>query len=101
MKCTQKLPPLYVLQWANSVMDDIKQRASGTTFAKISKKKFRIIPVLVPTEEILTLYRQKVNCLYDKITESITEIATLAELRDSLLPQLLSGKLDLTGTINV
>lgn len=101
MKCTKKLPPVYVLQWASSVMDDIKQRASGTTFAEISKKNFRIIPVLVPTETLLTLYRQQVNCLYDKITESISEMATLAELRDSLLPQLLSGKIDLTGTVNV
>jgi len=93
MKCTKKLPSVYVLQWANFVMDDIKQRASGTTFAEISKKNFRIIPVLVPTEDVLNLYRQKVNCLYDKITESISEITTLADLRNTLLPKLLSGEI--------
>lgn len=39
MKCEGELTPEYVVQWAESVMDDIKQRASGTTFAEISKKR--------------------------------------------------------------
>lgn len=101
MKCEKRLSPVFVLQWANSVMDDIKQRASGTTFAEISKKNFRIIPVLIPTKEILKMHSKKMNCLYDKITVSITEMATLAGLRDTLLPRLLSGELYLTDNANV
>lgn len=97
MKCDKDLPPVYVLQWANSVMDDIKQRASGTTFAEISKKNFRIIPVLVPNEEVLNIYSRMVDELYDNITKSISESATLAQLRDILLPKLLSGEIDLSG----
>ena len=41
MICNGKLPPEYILQWANSRMEDIKQASSGSTFAEISKKGFR------------------------------------------------------------
>lgn len=93
MKCEKSLPPVYVLQWANSVMDDIKQRASGTTFAEINKKNFRIISVLIPADKILNTYSQQLNCLYEKVAEIKGEIRTLTQLRDTLLPKLLSGEI--------
>lgn len=40
MVCDKRLSPEFVIQWCNSVMDIIKQRSGGTTFAEISKKKF-------------------------------------------------------------
>jgi type I restriction enzyme S subunit len=95
MKCEKKLTPEYVVQWAESVMDDIKQRASGTTFAEISKKNFKIIPVVVPNEGVLKEYSDIVAGFYDKISENLCETKTLVELRDSLLPKLLSGELSL------
>jgi type I restriction enzyme S subunit len=38
MKCPGILSPEYVVQWCESITDDIKQRAGGTTFAEINKK---------------------------------------------------------------
>ncbi len=97
MKCEAKLTPEFVVQWAESVMDEIKQRASGTTFAEISKKNFKIIPVVVPHEEVLKEYSQTILDLYEKITEALRETKTLIETRDTLLPKLLSGELELVG----
>jgi type I restriction enzyme S subunit len=74
-------------------MDDIKQRASGTTFAEINKKNFRIISVLIPADKILNTYSQQLNCLYEKVAEIKGEIRTLTQLRDTLLPKLLSGEI--------
>lgn len=97
MKCDDRLPPEYVLQWAESVMDEIKQRASGTTFAEISKKNFREIPVLVPNSTLVSGFQKLTSAIYEKIKESMEESKYLAEIRDSLLPKLLSGEIELTG----
>lgn len=97
MKCNGDLMPEYIVQWAESVMDDIKQRASGTTFAEISKKDFKIIPVVVPEKEVVFEYSAIVSKLYDKITKTLIETKSLEETRDYLLPKLLSGELELAG----
>lgn len=98
MKCEAKLSPEYIVQWAESTMDEIKQRASGTTFAEISKKNFKIIPVVVPDEGVISEYSKIVSDMYLKITEGICETKYLADIRDTLLPKLLSGELSLTST---
>ncbi|MEZ5454075.1 MAG: restriction endonuclease subunit S [Thiothrix sp.] len=97
MRCNGRLSPEYVLQWANSVMDEIKQRSSGTTFAEISKKNFRTISVIVPDAGVIELFSDKVSKLYDAITENLFQTKSLTELRDSLLPKLLSGEIDLSN----
>jgi type I restriction enzyme S subunit len=93
MICDKRLSPEFVIQWCNSVMDTIKQRSSGTTFAEISKKNFKVIPVIVPSEEIQQSYSKLVSGFYDKIAEAAMECKTLSDIRDSLLPKLLSGEI--------
>ncbi|EJC6922978.1 restriction endonuclease subunit S [Vibrio parahaemolyticus] len=97
MKCEKQLPPEFVLQWCVHRMDEIKQRASGSTFAEISKKSFKPISVVVPTGEVLSAYQKLVKPLYDAITSNARQNEQLACLRDTLLPKLLSGDLSLSG----
>ena len=97
MKCNNRLSAEYVIQWANSEMDNIKQAASGSTFAEISKKTFRPFPVIVPTIEIVDEYSRIVRSLYDQIALNGQESETLTELRDTLIPKLLSGGQKLEG----
>ena len=93
MLCDKRLSPEFVIQWCNSVMDEIKQRSSGTTFAEISKKNFKVIQILVPSEGIQQSYSELASGLYNKIAETAMECKTLVNIRDSLLPKLLSGEL--------
>ncbi|BFT69140.1 restriction endonuclease subunit S [Paenibacillus sp. P36] len=95
MKCNKTLSPEFVLQWCNFQMDEIKQRASGTTFAEISKKSFNSIPVVVPKHEIVEKYTNQVKSIYSHIEQNILESKTLSQLKDSLLPKLLSGEIEL------
>ncbi|WP_329603165.1 restriction endonuclease subunit S [Undibacterium baiyunense] len=91
MKCEKILSPEYVVQWAESVMDEIKQRSSGTTFAEISKTNFRLIRVLVPSKDLIQAYTKDTSKFYETITSLLLENLTLVSMRDSLLPRLLSG----------
>jgi type I restriction enzyme S subunit len=92
MVCDGVLPPLYVFHWTQSVMDEIKSRASGTTFPEISKTAFRPIKVCVPTKPILESFTAAVEPLFEKLAANIRESQSLEKLRDYLLPKLLSGE---------
>ncbi|MCY9829187.1 restriction endonuclease subunit S [Vibrio chagasii] len=101
MKCEKQLPPEFVLQWCVHRMDEIKQRASGSTFAEISKKSFKPISVVVPTDEVLNAYQKLVKPLYDAITSNARQNEQLSTLRDTLLPKLLSGEIKLEEENNL
>ena len=49
--------------------------------------------MVIPKEDILNFYWQNVRSMFDKVDENTVESATLACLRDTLLPKLLSGEL--------
>ena len=93
MKCNGRLPPRYVLQWTNSNIDLIRQMASGSTFAEISKKTFRPFPILVPPVELLEVFENHAYPIYKRIAANAQQSETLGRLRDTLLPRLLSGEI--------
>jgi type I restriction enzyme S subunit len=98
MKCEGRLSPEFVIQWCSTNMPEIKGRASGTTFAEISKKNFKVISVIVPAISLISAYTASVKLLYGEIELKARESLNLAQLRDTLLPKLLSGELTLPDT---
>ncbi|MFQ5903100.1 MAG: hypothetical protein ACE5JO_05360, partial [Candidatus Binatia bacterium] len=66
MVCDGQLPNTFVLHWTAETMDEIFSRAGGTTFAEISKKNFRPIPILVPDQAVLAEWRQFVEPMYER-----------------------------------
>lgn len=93
MKCDGTLPNVFVLLWCHENMDLILGNANGSTFQEISKSNFRPIPVVVPPEPILDAFRERTEPLYRHIVENERESKALAQLRDTLLPKLISGEL--------
>jgi len=92
---SSQLPPLYMLFWCRHNMEIIKGRANGSTFMEISKKAFRPIPALVPPVEVLAAFVSVAGSLFDRLVENERQAQTLATLRDTLLPRLISGQLRL------
>jgi len=90
-----QLPPLYMLFWCRQNMDTIKSHANGSTFMEISKKAFRPLPALVPPAEIITEFQNIAEPLFARLVENEKQAQTLATLRDTLLPRLISGQLRL------
>jgi type I restriction enzyme S subunit len=93
MKCNERAPNYFMLNWCQHNMHEIEGRATGTTFAEISKQNFRPILMVLPTQDIMTAFSEWVAPLYDQITANLRQSRTLATLRDTLLPKLLSGEL--------
>lgn len=93
-----ELSPLYMLFWCRQNMEGIKARANGSTFMEISKKAFRPIPALVPSAKVLVAFANIADPLFERLIENERQAQTLTQLRDTLLPRLISGQLLLPET---
>lgn len=93
-----ELSPLYLLFWCRQNMEGIKGRANGSTFMEISKKAFRPIPALVPSAETLEVFAGIAEPLFERLADNERQAQTLAQIRDTLLPRLISGQLRLPET---
>ena len=95
MVCQKRLPNTFVLFWCHENLDYIKDISGGSTFAEISKRAFRPVPVVVPSDQILVAYDRLIRPLYLRIVANTKENKTLARTRDLLLPKLMSGEISL------
>ena len=95
-----KYGSIYLLLWTHFNMGAIKDRANGSTFLEISKKNFRPIPFLVPTDEVTNFFNGQAKGIYNKMLLLSEQIRELSNLRDILLPQLLSGQLRIPNAEN-
>ncbi|MDP1900071.1 MAG: restriction endonuclease subunit S [Rubrivivax sp.] len=89
------LPPLYMLFWCRQNMEGIKARANGSTFMEISKKAFRPIPALVPSSPAIEAFLAVASPLFARLVSNEQQAQSLATIRDTLLPRLISGQLRL------
>ena len=71
--------------------------ATGATFKELSKKTFRALPVLWPTDALLKLYEDKTYPLIQQVRLIKKQNKELTKARDLLLPKLMSGQLDVSG----
>lgn len=83
----------YLLNWCDTNLSEIKSRASGTTFAEISKASFRPIRALAPHDDVMSAFHRIVSPIYERVHVSSKETQLLEDLRDTLLPKLISGEL--------
>ena len=93
MKCGRRLSAVYAWLWAASHMDKILENANGSTFLEISKRSFRPLPVVVPSDGVRSIHARITQSLYNRIVKNERASGVLASARDELLPKLVSGEL--------
>ena len=67
--------------------------AEGTVFGSINKKQFRGLPSVKVAPDIITLFESLAYPIDENIKSNEEEMHSLAKLRDTLLPKLISGEL--------
>ena len=65
----------------------------GSTQPLVTQTDLKNQRVVIPNENILRFYWQQVHPMFERIDKNDKETATLASLRDTLLPKLISGEL--------
>ena len=84
----------YSYQFMKSIKEVFARfEAEGTVFGSIGKKDFHAIACVNPPRELVLAYEARVSPLDDRVEVNERESRTLAALRDTLLPKLISGEL--------
>ena len=79
---------------SSSTQNYVKSHLAGTTQKYISLGELRNLKIKIPNEKILASFNNLVHPIYQKIIYNTNEIKILTQLRDTLLPKLMSGEID-------
>ena len=84
----------YVYYLLKQLLPTIENMASGSTFKEISGSAMKIVPTVIPDDETLKKFSGFCDPIMKQIQKNEQESKSLVELRDSLLPKLMSGEFD-------
>lgn len=69
---------------------------TGSTQPLITQKSLKSVNTILPDEKILSKFEMISKTIFDKIQLNNDEISNLTKLRDTLLPKLMSGEIDVS-----
>ena len=90
---TKKELEPYIYLLSLQLVNIMQKKANGAVFEAITTKDFKE-KIVIPSTEILTRFAKLVNPLFSQIHHNGLENQNLTTLRDSLLPRLMSGELN-------
>lgn len=85
----------YLFEFLSEQEQYMKSIAGGSTTYNINKNTFENIQVPYLSKELLIEYDKKVRPMFEKIKSNQILNNTLSQLRDTLLPKLMNGEIDL------
>ena len=88
---------LYCLTRRSAFKDQVETKSHGTAQANVSAEGILSIPIIVPSTALRDEYNRIGQPILDGILVNHAESCTLAALRDTLLPKLISGELRVAG----
>jgi type I restriction enzyme S subunit len=87
----------YLYLYTSSSVEAFIQQARGSAQQNLSQQIVADFPTLIPASEVLKSFENRVRPLFEKWIANLNESRTLAALRDTLLPKLLSGEIRVKG----
>lgn len=95
--CKSDISPFYVYLTMVKMADHIRMLgSSGSATNNLNKGQFSKIGICIPSAGVLNEFSALVTPVFEKIKRNQQESERLAELRDSLLPHLMSGEISVT-----
>ncbi len=77
-------------------LTNIKSIVTGAVQQKISQQNLKNVPAIIPSKEALSAFDDLIQPIFAQIRNLRDENARLADTRDTLLPKLMSGELDVS-----
>lgn len=93
-KCPQYAYYLLCYLKSKETTQHIEKCLAGSTQKYISLTELRKMPIIIPNAVDINKFNDLVNPLFTLIIENVKENKALTAIRDSLLPKLMSGELD-------
>lgn len=85
---------MYLLLSSDTYQTNIQNSALGSAQPNISASAIESIRAIIPTADLIEAFGKIVNPMFEKILDNLSENETLKVTRDSLLPKLMSGEID-------
>lgn len=80
------------MKWLKELLEGVG--SNGATMTNVNKTKFGNIEVLYPNDELRKLYYDYCKPIFEKIYALSRNIKKLSQVRDCLLPKLMSGEIE-------
>lgn len=77
-------------------LTNIKSIVTGAVQQKVSQQNLKKVPAIIPSKEALGAFDGIIQPIFAQIRNLRDENVNLAQLRDALLPKLMSGELDVS-----
>lgn len=91
------LPSEFIYFWIKNRIDELLSWQTGAAQQHINKNNVNDLSLLIPSEMIMRAFISHARPSFDRIKEGCLESRTLASVRDTLLPKLISGDLTLNN----
>ena len=91
-----KIPFIHGLLKCENIISQIINKGQGSAQPNISGNDIETIPIIYPPEDIISKYNELVSPYFSMIIENISACDFISQLRDTLLPRLMSGELAIT-----
>lgn len=89
-------PFVYLLTNSTDFLVDLRSRANSGVQVNLSSAEIKASQTILPTEKVNTAFSEIILPMFETIINNQLENDSLAEMRDSLLPRLISGELDVS-----
>ncbi len=90
--------PFYFLLKSNEILKELQIQAESRsgTFPQITFDNVKILKYIVATDKVSNIYLHNLEKYFDSMNQFNIQITQLSQIRDTLLPKLISGELELT-----
>ncbi|MBS1680178.1 MAG: restriction endonuclease subunit S [Bacteroidetes bacterium] len=86
---------LFIYYTVKPLLEKSQYGKVGTTVIHLGKSDIDRYEILIPSEDVLVKYKTITQEIHKKIIVNQHQIQTLTQIRDSLLPKLMTGKISL------
>ena len=87
---------LYCALYADKFFDYMVAGSKGTKMPRGDKQQIMIYPICIPSAEYIEKFNQAVTPMLETVYANRIEANNLANLRDTLLPKLMNGEIDVS-----
>ena len=95
-KPSSKLPFIWSLLKQKRIFDEIINRGQGSAQPNVSPTDIETIEIILPPIEIINQFNEECQSMFELMINNSYEITKLNKLRDTLLPKLMSGEIDVS-----
>lgn len=96
-KPINRIPFIYCTLKQPDIFSEIINRGQGSAQPNVSAKDIMTIPCVMPESSVINQFNRKLSPMFEMITNNQFENLKLSKLKNTLLPKLISGEIDVSS----